>query len=190
MVARGRCALGLGSWDLGFASRGCAKAQAQSSAGGPPLDVPGAACARAGAGRGEPEIASAAAATELPAAAAPRRDTPATAGAREPRTRRRPTGLPRQRRRRAAAEPPRELRPASPAATPRLSAKSRDTLTRAARDLGRVDYGKLNRRRAGAVRSVEALHGAGAAGTEGSQLRVCLDARRQGGDARGRARGR
>jgi hypothetical protein len=43
-----------------------------------------------------------------------------------------------------APEPPRELRPASPAADAAAERESRDALARAARDLGRVDYGKLN----------------------------------------------
>jgi hypothetical protein len=43
-----------------------------------------------------------------------------------------------------APEAPRELRPASPATDAAAERESRDALARAARDLGRVDYGKLN----------------------------------------------
>jgi hypothetical protein len=39
-------------------------------------------------------------------------------------------------------EPPRELRPASPARDAAAEKDVRDTLARAARDLSRVDYGK------------------------------------------------
>jgi hypothetical protein len=41
-------------------------------------------------------------------------------------------------------EPPRELRPASPAAEAAAEREAREALARAARDLSRVDYGKLN----------------------------------------------
>jgi len=43
-----------------------------------------------------------------------------------------------------AAEPPRELRPNSPSGDAAAERDARDKLARAARDLSRVDYGKLN----------------------------------------------
>ena len=41
-------------------------------------------------------------------------------------------------------EPPRELRPNSPSGDAAAERDARDKLARAARDLSRVDYGKLN----------------------------------------------
>ena len=43
-----------------------------------------------------------------------------------------------------APEPPRELRPNSPSGDAAAERDARDKLARASRDLGRVDYGKLN----------------------------------------------
>jgi hypothetical protein len=125
---------------------GCAKAQA-SAPTGPPLDVPEPP-ARVLAPVEEPVTASAPVPETpppAPAAAAPRTpprpparraepekpETPPPAAAVAP-----PTTPP--------AEPPRELRPASPSGDAAAERDARDKLTRAARDLSRVDYGKLN----------------------------------------------
>jgi hypothetical protein len=136
-----------GIWLLGFgifaaSAAGCAKAQAKDIAGGPPLDVPAPPERVLAPVEEEPVLVSAPPPAEAapPAATAPR--TPP-----RPPVRRDPEPPP------AAAapttpqpapEPPRELRPASPAADAAAERESRDALARAARDLGRVDYGKLN----------------------------------------------
>ena len=137
-----------GIWLLGFvifaaSAAGCAKAQAKDIAGGPPLDVP-APPERVLAPVEEPVLVSAPPPAEAapPAAVAPRtplrppvrrvepeQPAPAAAAPTTPQP---------------APEPPRELRPASPAADAAAERESRDALARAARDLGRVDYGKLN----------------------------------------------
>ena len=136
-----------GIWLLGFgifaaSAAGCAKAQAKDIAGGPPLDVPAPPERVLAPVEEAPVLVSAPPPAEAapPAATAPR--TPP-----RPPVRRDPEPPP------AAAapttpqpapEPPRELRPASPAADAAAERESRDALARAARDLGRVDYGKLN----------------------------------------------
>ena len=145
-----RTRLGLGIWVLVFGIfatvvAGCAKAQASAPAG-PPLDVP------------EPPARVLAPVEEPVTASAPAPETPPPAPvASTPRTPPRPPA------RRAEpekpeppppaaaaapvtppAEPPRELRPASPNGDAAAERDARDKLTRASRDLGRVDYGKLN----------------------------------------------
>ena len=140
----GHWALSLAHWALAAVLiSGCAKAQAKDIAGGPPLDVP-APPERVLAPVEEPVLVSAPPPAEAapPAAAAPRtplrppvrrvepeQPSPAAAAPTTPQP---------------APEPPRELRPASPAADAAAERESRDALARAARDLGRVDYGKLN----------------------------------------------
>ena len=137
-------ALGVGA--LAAGNFACARAQAKGAAAGPPLDVP-APPPRVLAPVEEPVTASAPPPETPPptAAVAPRTppprppvrrtepekppETPAPAAA--------TTGTPVQ-------EPPRELRPASPAAEAAAEREAREALARAARDLSRVDYGKLN----------------------------------------------
>src|SRR5262245_15910129 len=139
-----------GIWVLGFGifaatAAGCAKAQASAPAG-PPLDVPEPP-ARVLAPVEEPVTASAPepeAPPPAPVAAAPR--TPPRPPARRAEPDRPETPPPAA----AAAptppaqEPPRELRSASPSGDAAAERDARDKLARAARDLGRVDYGKLN----------------------------------------------
>ena len=143
-VLVGHWALSIGHWALAAVLiSGCAKAQAKDNAGGPPLDVPSPP-ERVLAPVEEPVLVSAPPPAEAapPAATAPRTpprppvrrvepEQPAPAAAA-------PTTA------QPAPEPPRELRPASPAADAAAERESRDALARAARDLGRVDYGKLN----------------------------------------------
>jgi type IV secretory pathway VirB10-like protein len=124
---------------------GCAKAQASAPVG-PPLDVPEPP-ARVLAPVEEPVTASAPepeTPSPAPVAAAPR--TPPRPPARRAEPERPETPPPA-----AAAAPappapevPRELRPASPSGDAAAERDARDKLARAARDLGRVDYGKLN----------------------------------------------
>ncbi len=109
---------------------GCAKAQAKTAAAGPPLDVPSPP-PRVLAPVEEP--ATVAAPPRPPARRAePDRpvETPAPAAATTPVQ--------------PAPEPPRELRPASPAADATAERDTRDALARASAALSRVDYGKLN----------------------------------------------
>jgi hypothetical protein len=102
-----------------MAAGGCAKAQAAAPAG-PPLDVPA------------PPDRVLAPVEEPVTASAPEPETPPPAPiATTPRTP-------------PAAEPPRELRPNTPSGDAAAERDARDKLARAARDLGRVDYGKLN----------------------------------------------
>ena len=130
---------------FGVGNFACAKAQAKSNPAGAPLDVP-APPARVLAPVEEPAAAAAAVpadAAPAPVAAAPR--APVRAPVRRP-DQERPepaapaatTGQP------APAPEPRDLRPASPAADAAAERQARDALARAARDLGRVDYGRLN----------------------------------------------
>jgi type IV secretory pathway VirB10-like protein len=134
----------LGVGVLGVGSFACAKAQAKSAPQGPPLDVP-APPARVLAPVEEPAIAAAPPAEAAPpAAAAPRTPPRPPARRAEPET---PppattatTGQPAP----VPATEPRELRPASPGADAAAERQTRDALARAARDLGRVDYGRLN----------------------------------------------
>jgi hypothetical protein len=127
---------------------GCARAQANGAAAGPPLEVP-APPERVLAPVEEPVLATAPqpeTPASPPVAAAPRpaprpparrpepeRSEPAPAA---PATAIAPPP--------AAPEPPRELRPASPAADAAAERDTRDSLARAAASLSRVDYGKLN----------------------------------------------
>ena len=114
---------------MAVGSFACAKAQAKTAAAGPPLEVP-APPARVLAPVEEPATASAP--PPRPPARRPepeRPDSSAPAAA--------TTGQP-------AAEPPRELRPASPAADAAAERETRDSLARAAGALSRVDYGRLN----------------------------------------------
>ncbi len=138
-----------GIWLLGFgifaaSAAGCAKAQAKDNAGGPPLEVPSPP-ERVLAPVEEPVIASAPPPpTEAapPAAAAPR--TPPRPAVRRVEPEQPPPAAAAPTTAQPAPEPPRELRPASPATDAAAERASRDALARAARDLGRVDYGKLN----------------------------------------------
>ena len=136
-----------GTWLLGFgifaaSAAGCAKAQAKDIAGGPPLDVPAPPERVLAPVEEEPVLVSAPPPAEAapPAAAAPR-TPPRPPVRREPEP---PPAAAAPTTPQPAPEPPRELRPASPAADAAAERESRDALARAARDLGRVDYGKLN----------------------------------------------
>jgi len=126
---------------LGVGSFACAKAQAKGAPEGVPLVVP-TPPARVLVPVEEPAVAAAPPEGQ-PAAAAPR--TPPRPPVRRAETER-PEPAP------AAATPPvevapaepRELRPASPARDAAAEKDVRDTLARAARDLGRVNYGRLS----------------------------------------------
>jgi type IV secretory pathway VirB10-like protein len=133
----------LGFWIFAASAAGCAKAQAKDNAGGPPLDVPSPP-ERVLAPVEEPVLVSAPPPTEAapPAAAAPR--TPPRPPVRRVEPEQPPPAAAAPTTAQPAPEPPRELRPASPAADAAAERESRDALARAARDLGRVDYGKLN----------------------------------------------
>ena len=146
--------LGFGIWFVGLgifvaaaSATGCAKAQAKDNAAGPPLEVP-APPERVLAPVEEPVTASAPPpeAPPPPVAAAPRTpprppvrrtepEPPQTAPVPAP-----AAAAPVQ----PAPEPPRELRPASPAADAAAEREARDALGRAASALSKVDYGKLN----------------------------------------------
>jgi len=143
----------VGYWALSLAlcaltAAGCAKAQAKTTAAGPPLEVPEPP-PRVLAPVEEPVIVSTPppeVPPPAPAAAAPRTPPPRPPARRtEPEKPETPapaaatTGTPAP-----VPEPPRELRPASPAAEANAERVAREVLARAARDLGRVDYGKLN----------------------------------------------
>jgi type IV secretory pathway VirB10-like protein len=129
-----------------FSAAGCAKAQASAPAG-PPLDVP-APPERVLAPVEEPVTASAPepeAPPPAPVATTPR--TPPRPPARRaeperpetpPAVSATPPAAP------PAAEPPRELRPNTPSGDAAAERDARDKLARAARDLSRVDYAKLN----------------------------------------------
>jgi type IV secretory pathway VirB10-like protein len=130
-----------------FSAVGCAKAQASAPAG-PPLDVP-APPDRVLAPVEEPVTASAPAPeTPAPAPIATTPRTPPRPPARRaepdrpetppPAAAATPPATP------PAVEPPRELRPNSPSGDAAAERDARDKLARAARDLSRVDYGKLN----------------------------------------------
>lgn len=123
---------------LGVGSSSCARAQA--AAAGPPLEVPEPP-PRVIATFEEP-VTSAPPVTEAPVATpapAPTAARPparrATGAADEPT----PAPIPVQ------PEPPRELRSAASGRDGAAERAVRDTLARAARDLGRVDYGRLSR---------------------------------------------
>jgi type IV secretory pathway VirB10-like protein len=129
-----------------FSAAGCAKAQASAPAG-PPLDVP-APPERVLAPVEEPVTASAPEPeTPPPAPVATTPRTPPRPPARRaeperpetpPAAAATPPAAP------PAAEPPRELRPNTPSGDAAAERDARDKLARAARDLGRVDYAKLN----------------------------------------------
>ena len=147
-----RTRLGFGIWVLGFgilatAAAGCAKAQASAPAG-PPLDVPEPP-ARVLAPVEEPVTASAPppeAPPPAPVAAAPKTPPRPPAKRAEPEKPETPPPAPAAAAPAAAtppADPPRELR-ASPSGDVAAEREARDKLSRAARDLNRVDYGKLN----------------------------------------------
>lgn len=141
--------LRLGIWVLGLgifaaSAAGCAKAQAKAAPAGPPLDVPAP----------PPRVLAPVEEPAAPTAAAPVPETPPVAAA--PRMPPRPPARrpdPEQRTEVPAAPAPtagqpapepRELRPTSPAADAAAERETRDALARAARDLSRVDYGRLN----------------------------------------------
>ncbi len=155
MEMRARAWFGFGVWVLGcgmFAASaaGCASAQAKAvAAAGPPLAVPEPP-PRVLAPVEEPVTAAVPtpAETAPPATATAPRTPPPRPPARRTEPEKPPeapapaaatTGTPAP-----APEPPRELRPASPAVEAAAERVARDALARAARDLGRVDYGKLN----------------------------------------------
>ena len=126
-----------------LAASGCAKAQAKSAPAGPPLDVP-APPARVLAPVEEPVTASVPPPEAAPAAAAAPRTPPRPPARRaEPETPPPATAATTGQPAPAPAPEPRELRPASPGADAAAERETRDALARAARDLGRVDYGKL-----------------------------------------------
>jgi len=146
MLMRPRCRRVFGIWILGFgilvlAASGCAKARAESVPDGPPLQVPEPP-QRVLAPVEEPLVVTTPAPeVEPPVVAAPPRATPARPA---PEPKPQPASPPPA----AAAAPPsrapaetRELRPASPTTASERSI--RELLARAARDLGRVDYGRL-----------------------------------------------
>ena len=141
-VRAGVFVLGIGVLAVGnFA---CAKAEAKSAPEGPPLDVPSPP-ARVLAPVEEPVLAEEPVPEPEPAAAAPPRTPP------RPPARRAETATPEPAPAPVAAapepapvDPPRELRAASPARDAAAEKDVRDRLARAARDLGRVDYGKLS----------------------------------------------
>jgi len=155
--------LGLGIWRLGFgillcvAFTGCAKAKAKTVAEGPPLQVPEPP-PRVLVPAEEP-IAATPVTPDAPPAPAPR--TPAPRPANPPRRPNTTTNDPEPRQEApppvaaqpapatpppatTTVEPPRELRPALSAADAAEERKIRDQLTRASRDLNRVDYRRLS----------------------------------------------
>lgn len=145
--------LRFGIWAQGFVlfaavTSGCARAQAKAAAAGPPLEVP-APPDRVLAPVEEPVLATAPppeTPAAPPAAVAPRPAPRPPARRPEPE---RPEPAPAAPAAatappQPAAEPPRELRPASPAADAAAERDTRESLSRAAASLSRVDYGKLN----------------------------------------------
>jgi len=133
---------------LGVGSFACAKAQAKTTAAGPPLEVPSPP-PRIIIPAEEPVIATVPPPETPPAAAAappraparpapPRRTEPERTETTPPPPAAATTGPP------PPAEPPRELRPASPAADAAAERETREALARSAVALSRVDYGKLN----------------------------------------------
>ena len=128
------------------AASGCARAQAKEAAG-PPLEVP-APPERVLAPVEEPVLATAPppeTPAAPPAATAPRPAPRPPARRPEPeRPEPAPAAPAAATPPQPAAEPPRELRPASPAADAAAERDTRESLSRAAASLSRVDYGKLN----------------------------------------------
>jgi len=129
-----------------FAAAGCAKAQASAPAG-PPREWPQPP-ERVLAPVEEPVTASAPAPeTPPPAPVATTPRTPPRPPVRRAEPERPETPPPAAAATTPAAppaEPPRELRPNTPSGDAAAERDVRDKLARAARDLGRVDYGKLN----------------------------------------------
>ncbi len=127
--------LGVGVLGVGSSS-GCAKARAETVPDGPPLSVPQA-----------PERVLAPVEAPAPVAVAAPVETPAPPVAAAPRTPPRPAPRAEEPRPPAAAaapppaEGPRDLRAPAAVATERAV---RDVLTRATRDLGRVNYNRLS----------------------------------------------
>lgn len=126
---------------------GCAKARAESVPNGPPLAVPQPPPRVLAPVDVPAPVASAPAPVETPppAAGAPARPAaprpPAARAGNEPEPRpAQPAATPPPP---AVAEGTRELRTAPPASGPATDRGVRDVLTRANRDLARVDYGKL-----------------------------------------------
>jgi hypothetical protein len=156
--------VGFGLWALGFGLclsvsvpfTGCAKAKAKTIAEGPALQVPEPP-PRVLTPVEEPIAATPATPESTPPAPAPRTAPPRPAtpprrpntAANEP-TPRQETPPPVEQPVAApapsptSAEPPRELRPALSAADTAEERKVRDLLTRAARDLNRIDYRRLS----------------------------------------------
>jgi hypothetical protein len=136
----------LGFGILVASAAGCAKAQAKSAPAGPPLDVPEPP-ARVLAPVEEPVTAEAPppeTPPPTPAAAAPRTPPRPPARRAEPAQPETPPPATAATTQPPAAEPPRELRPTTPGGDAVAERDARDKIARAARDLGRVDYGKLN----------------------------------------------
>ena len=134
----------LGVVALGVGSSACAKAQASSVPNGPPLQVP-AAPPRVIVPAEEP--------LQVAAPAAPAPVDPAPAAATPPRTppRNTPEPKPQAPAPAASATPPppaatdgRDLRAATSPANTATERSVRDTLTRATRDINRVDYARLS----------------------------------------------
>jgi hypothetical protein len=153
--------LGFGTWVLGFgiclalAASGCAKTKAKTVAEGPALQVPEPPPRVLAPVEEEPIAATPATPEASPPAPAPRTapPRPATpprrpnAATNEPAPRQEPPPAEQPVTPPVAttpAEPPRELRPALSAADAAEERKIRDLLTRAARDLNRVDYRRLS----------------------------------------------
>jgi type IV secretory pathway VirB10-like protein len=141
-VRAGVFAVGVGV--LGVGSFACAKTQAKSAPEGPPLDVP-APPPRVLAPVEEPVIELEPTPEPQPAAAPPRTPPRPPVRRAEPAPEPAPViAAPTPPVEPTPVEPPRELRPASPARDAAAEKEVRDTLARAARDLTRVDYGKLS----------------------------------------------
>ena len=120
---------------------GCAKAQAKGAPEGVPLAVPSPP-ARVLAPVEEPLVVAVPPPESQPAAATPR--TPPRPPVRRAETVPEPAPAAATPAAEAAPAEPRELRPASPARDAAAEKEVRDTLARAARDLGRVNYGRLS----------------------------------------------
>jgi type IV secretory pathway VirB10-like protein len=145
-AGRSRRTLGFGIWSVGFgillaaSAASCAKAQAKGAPEGVPLAVPSPP-ARVLAPVEEPLVVAVPPPDPQPAAATPR--TPPRPPVRRAETVPEPAPAAATPPEAAPAEP-RELRPASPARDAAAEKEVRDTLGRAARDLGRVNYGRLS----------------------------------------------
>jgi hypothetical protein len=153
--------LGFGIWVLGFGIwlslgvAGCAKTKAKTVAEGPTLQVPEPPPRVLAPVEEEPLAATPATPEASPHAPAPRTAPPRPAApprrpntaANEPAPRQEPPAADQAVTPPVAttpAEPPRELRPALSAADAAEERKIRDLLTRATRDLNRVDYRRLS----------------------------------------------